>query len=99
MRQQENQSYRELLSRIHVGLLKKSDSEILEKRKISFKGESFEERLNEICNYIDNLPCDTVCILPTCHMCEVLNEAMLNRIASKDILLIAEDAIECISYI
>jgi len=99
MRQQEDQSYRELLSRIRVGLLKKSDCEILKKRKISFKGESFQERLIEIRNYIDNLPSDTVCILTICHMGDVLNDALLNRIASKEILLIAEDAIECISYI
>jgi len=32
-------------------------------------------------------------------MCDVLNTAMLNRIASKEILLIAEDEIECIPYI
>jgi len=38
MRQQGDGSYRELLSRIRVGLLTKSDCEILEKRIISFKG-------------------------------------------------------------
>jgi len=32
-------------------------------------------------------------------MCDVLNTAMLNRISSKEILLIAEDEIEYISYI
>jgi len=52
-----------------------------------------------LCNFIDNLPSDTVCLLPTCHMCDVLNAAMLSRIASKEILLIAEDTIECIPYI
>jgi len=78
-----------------VGLLTKSDCEILEKRIISFKGESFDTRLNELCGFISNLPSDTVCLLPTCHMCDALNTAMLNRIASKEILLIAEDTIEC----
>jgi len=99
MRQQGDRSYSELLSRIRVGLLTKSDCEILEKRKISFKGQSFETRLNELCDFINNLPSDTVCLLPTCHMCDVLNAAMLDRIASKEILLIAEDTIDCISYI
>ena len=99
MRQQGDGSYRELLSRIRIGLLTKSDCDILEKRKISFIGKSFEERLGELCNFIDNLPSDTVCLLPTCHMCDVLNNAMLSRIASKEILLIAEDEIECIPYI
>jgi len=69
------------------------------KRKISFKGESFETRLNELCDFINNLPSDTVCLLPTCHMCDVLNIAMLNRIVSKEILLIAEDIIDCVPYI
>jgi ATP-dependent DNA helicase PIF1 len=89
MRQQGDVSYHELLSRIRIGLLTKSDCNMLEKRKLSFK-DSFETRLNEICDFIDSLPSDTVCLLPTCHMCDVLNTAMLSRIASKEILLIAE---------
>jgi len=32
-------------------------------------------------------------------MCDVLNAAMLDRIASKEILLVAEDTIDCVSYI
>jgi len=32
-------------------------------------------------------------------MCDVLNDAMLSRIASKEIILIAEDTIECIPYL
>jgi len=86
MRQQGDNIYRELLSRIRVGLVTKSDCDILEKRKISFKSESFELRLNELCNFINNLPSDTVCLLPTCYMCDVLNTAMLSRIALKEIL-------------
>jgi len=54
MRQQGDISYCELLSRIRVGLVTKSDCSILEKRKISFKGESFETRLNGLCDF--NLP-------------------------------------------
>lgn len=99
MRQQGDTSYRDLLSRIRVGLLTKSDSDILEKRKISFKSASFEARLNELCNFISNLPPDTVCLLPTCNMCDVLNATMLSRISSKEILLIAEDIIECNKYV
>jgi len=99
MRHQKDASYCELLSRICVGLLTKSDCKILEKRLISLKGESFDTRLNELCNFINNLPSDTVFILPTCHMCDVLNTAMLSRIVSKEILLIAEDSIQCTTYI
>jgi hypothetical protein len=54
MRQQGDDSYRELLSRIRIGLVTKSDCKILESRKISFKGDSFESRLNELCNFINN---------------------------------------------
>ena len=38
MRQQEDDSYRQLLSRIRIGLVTKPDCEILENRKISFTG-------------------------------------------------------------
>jgi len=99
MRQQGDDSYRELLSRIRIGLLTKSDCKILENKKISFKADSFESRLNELCTFINNLSSDTVCLLPTCHMCDVLNDAMLSRIVSKEIILIAEDTIDCISYV
>ncbi|XP_026826219.1 uncharacterized protein LOC113562113 [Ooceraea biroi] len=98
MRQQGDDSYRQLLSRIRIGLLTKSDCEILENRQISFKGDSFESRLTELRNFINDFPLDIVCLLPTRHMCDVLNAAMLNRIASKEIL-IAEDTIDCISYV
>lgn len=99
MRQQEDTSYRDLLSRIRIGLLTKSDSEVLENRKISFKSISFESTLHELCNFINDLPSDIVCLLPTCHTCDVLNTAMLNRISSEEILLIAEDTVECIPYV
>jgi len=74
-------------------------SDILEKRKISFKGESFEMRLKVLCDFIKNVLSDTVCLLPTCHMCDVLNTAILSRIASKEILLIADDTINYVPYI
>ncbi|XP_029157812.1 uncharacterized protein LOC114930228 [Nylanderia fulva] len=99
MRQQGDNSYRELLSRIRIGLVTKSDCKILESRKISFKADSFESRLNELCDFINSLSSDTVCLFPTCNMCDVLNNAMLSRITSKEILLIAEDTIDCTSYV
>jgi len=99
MHQKGDDSYRKLLSRIRIGLLTKSDCKILENKKISFKDNSFESRLNELYNFINNLSSDTVCLLPTCHMCDVLNNAMLSRIVSKEIILIAEDTIDCIPYI
>jgi len=68
MHQQGDGTYCELLSRIHVGLVTKSDCSILEKRKISLKDESFKTRLNELCDFINNFPSNTICLLPTCHM-------------------------------
>lgn len=77
----------------------KFDCDVLESRKISFKNDSLESRLQELCDFINNFFSDTVCLLPTRHMCDILNTAMLNRIASKEILLIAEDTIDCTSYV
>ncbi|KYN38684.1 hypothetical protein ALC56_06938 [Trachymyrmex septentrionalis] len=36
--------------------------------------------INELCDFISNLSSDTVCLLPTCHMCNELNAAMLSHI-------------------
>lgn len=99
MRQQGDESYRELLSRVRIGLLTKFDSEILKSRKICFEDASFDSRLKDLCNFINNFSSDTVCLLPSCYMCDILNNTMLNRIPSTEILLIAEDTIECISYV
>ncbi|KAL6433602.1 hypothetical protein ACFW04_006589 [Cataglyphis niger] len=55
----------------HLGSL----SAILENRKISFKGDSFESRLNELCNFIDN--CHQIpfvyCLLVVCAMFSMIN--------------------------
>jgi len=96
---QEDKSFRQLLSRTPTGLVTKSDCEILESRKISFKGDSFESRLNKLCIFINNLLLNGVYLLPTCHMCDILNTAMLNRIIEKEIILVAEDTIDCIPYV
>ncbi|XP_020297669.1 uncharacterized protein LOC109862139 [Pseudomyrmex gracilis] len=99
MRQQGDESYREVLSRIRIGLVTQSDCKILRTRILPFKGLSTESRLNELCNFISDFPTDTVCLLPTCHMCDVLNAAMLNRIAAEKIVLIAEDKINCNRFV
>ena len=38
---------------------------------------------------------DTICLLLTCYLCKVLNTAMLDKIDGDEILLIAEDDIDC----
>ncbi|XP_070517894.1 uncharacterized protein [Cardiocondyla obscurior] len=99
MRQQEDDTYRQLLSRIRIGSLTKFDYAVLKNKKISFKGNSLESRLKELCDYINNCSSNIVCLLPTRHMCDTLNKAMLSCTDSKEILLIAKDAIDCTSYL
>ncbi|KYM76815.1 hypothetical protein ALC53_00032 [Atta colombica] len=38
---------------------------VLQSRKIHFKGSSCDNRLNELCTYMNQLPVDTICLLPT----------------------------------
>ena len=64
-------------------------------RKINFKGSSCDDRLDELCTYMNKLPIDTICLLPTCYLCKVLNTAMLDKIDGDEILLIAEDDVDC----
>ncbi|XP_070528302.1 ATP-dependent DNA helicase pif1-like [Cardiocondyla obscurior] len=99
MRQREDDTYRQLLSRIRIGTLTTTDRVVLENRKIIFKGDSLESRLKELCDFINNCSSDAVCLLPARHMCDALNTAMLSRIDSKEILLIAKDTIDCTLYL
>jgi len=64
-------------------------------RKIHFKGSSCEERLNELCTYMNQLPLvDTIYLLSTCYLCKILNTAMLDKINGDEIVLIAEDDVD-----
>lgn len=99
VRQQGDNSYRDILTRIRIGTITDSDVTILETRKINLKKINCDDRLQELCNYLQNLPIDTVCLLPTCALCDTLNTAMLDRISSDKIELIAEDVTECASYL
>lgn len=51
--------------RIYVCVLYLSDCEIFENRRIFFKNNSFEFRLDKLCIFINNLPLDTVYLSPT----------------------------------
>ncbi|KYQ48169.1 DNA repair and recombination protein pif1, mitochondrial [Trachymyrmex zeteki] len=74
MRQRGDNTYRDILSRIRIGLVTDSDINVLQLRKIHFKGSSCDERLNELCTYMTQLPIDTICLLPTYYLCKVLND-------------------------
>jgi len=89
VRQQGDNSYRDILTRIRIGTVTDSYVTVLEKRKINFKETNCDGRLKELCDYLQSLSIDTVCLMPTCALCDVLNTAMLNRISSNEIELVA----------
>ncbi|KYN11189.1 ATP-dependent DNA helicase PIF1, partial [Trachymyrmex cornetzi] len=91
MRQRCDNTYREILSRIRIGLVTDSDINVLQSRKVNIKGSNCDERLNELCIYMNQLPVDIICLLPTCYLCTILNTAMLDEIDGDEILLITED--------
>ncbi|KAG5318516.1 PIF1 helicase, partial [Pseudoatta argentina] len=68
------------LSRIRIGLVTNSDINVLQSRKIYLKGSSCDEKLNELCTYMNQLLVNTICLLPTCYLCKVLNMAMVHKI-------------------
>ncbi|KYN40041.1 hypothetical protein ALC56_05568 [Trachymyrmex septentrionalis] len=70
-------TYRDVLSRIRIGSITDSDINVLQSRKIHFKGSNCDERLNKLCTYMNQLPVDTRCLLPTC----LVNETICNVIA------------------
>lgn len=96
MRQKEDKEYADLLSRARLGYLTESDIQKLNTRLIDIDVNlPAEKRLEQICNYIDQLPVDSICILPTNLMCDTLNQSMLDRIKSNEIKLVAQDSIDC----
>ena len=77
-----------------------SDTKLLESRKLNFKATNCcNDRLNELCDYMLNVGSNTVCLLPTCVQCDVLNAAMLSRFPSEEIHLIAHDTMNCAPYL
>ena len=93
MRQKDDQIYYEILSRIRLGLVTKSDITTLQSRLIKLPKIQTEQSVDLLCDYLKNLPSETVCIFPLRRMCKVLNEAMLNKIDSELITITAID--EC----
>jgi len=96
MRQRCDNTYRHILSRIRLGLVTDSDINVLQSRKIHFKESSCDERLNELYTYMNQLLLiDTMYLLLTCYLCKILNTAMLDKIDDDEIVLIAEDDVDC----
>jgi len=99
VRQQNDNSYRDILARIRIGIVIDSDITILETRKVKFKDINCDARLQELCDYLQSLPMDTICLIPTCALCDVLNTVMLSHISSDEIELVAQDLAECAPYL
>ena len=83
MRQKDDAQYSEILQRFRIGLVTKSDVEIINKRRIQFSNSDISLRIEELCDVLSSLPNDTVCLLPTLNMCKILNDAMLRRLDRK----------------
>ena len=99
MRQRGDETYRQMLSKIRFGILTRSDIDLLKCRKLQFKTDIYDQRLDELCNYIHQLPEDAVCLLPTCHLCDFLNSTMLDKINTEEIDLVADDEVNCSNYL
>ncbi|XP_058791053.1 ATP-dependent DNA helicase PIF1-like [Phymastichus coffea] len=95
MRQKNDKDHSEILAKLRLGYLTNSDIEILQKRKISFSIHTPSISLHELCEYLNNLPNDTVCLMPTKDMCTILNKTMLDKLQAEEIKLIANDSYKC----
>ncbi|XP_031789136.1 ATP-dependent DNA helicase pfh1-like [Nasonia vitripennis] len=95
MRQKNDNQYNEILSRLRLGFLTDIDINVLQQRTLKFSSTNSLEIMQELCAVYEKLPTDTVCLLPTRNMCDILNDAMLRRIDSEDINLIANDSFKC----
>ena len=69
------------------------------KRNIEFSGNNCSEIIEELCHYLRKLPDDTVSLLPTRNMCNILNTFILHNIESEEILLIADDSFQSPKYL
>ena len=74
MRQKDDKTFVELLSRICLGCINSHDIELSLKRKMKLTGSTVSERMKEVAQKLSELPPDTVCILPTRSMCDQLNK-------------------------
>ncbi|XP_066599998.1 uncharacterized protein [Prorops nasuta] len=66
MRQKTDNTYKDILSSIRIGIVQYADTQILLSKKINFKSIKIEDRMQELCDFISVLSSDTVCLLPTC---------------------------------
>ena len=76
MRQKEHGEFIELLGRVRLGVLLKHDISLLSSCKIPLKSDLVNGRMKVVAK-LTELPEDTVCLLPTRHMCDEINSEVL----------------------
>ncbi|KAL7290684.1 hypothetical protein TKK_0015439 [Trichogramma kaykai] len=94
VRQKDDKRYGELLSQLRLGYVTPDDIDLLNQRKFEFIHRDSSKTIDELCRYLVKLPADSVCLLPTRRMCENLNTAMLRKLQSEEIKLIAKDSFQ-----
>lgn len=94
MRQKDDKKFVDLLSRIRLGIVSEEDMQVLSEKRINFQGESRDEKLDELCRYMQQLPEQTICLLPTKAQTEDINRKMLELIPGTVVELVAVDDIE-----
>ena len=95
MHQKEDSKFASILSSIRLGYVTDQDVETLEKRIIPFESDSITGKMLEVVERMTKLPSDIVCLLPTRHMCEQLNNCMLKNLPRKEVQLIGVDTVDC----
>lgn len=95
MRQKDDPTFVNILSRIRLGLVCQEDQTIISGKTIQLQGDSIEDKLLQLCSYIQKLPKDTICLLPTKAQSEAINKKMLDLLPGCKKELIAKDDIEC----
>lgn len=92
VRQKSDQEFVSALNRIRLGFMSNADYELLSSRSIDVSSDTREGCLSNLVNYIGDLPAHTVCLFPKREQCRQLNAAMLDKIKSEKIVLMAEES-------
>lgn len=94
VRQQSDTAFGDLLSRIRLGNMTTGDIEMLQARQIQFTSKDSTACLHKLVEVFEELPLDSVCLLPRKAQCAELNAAILSRLPGKQTVLKATDKID-----
>lgn len=94
VRQQSDYEFADMLSRIRVGMINKADERRLRERQYQFRSRDQKGKLKEFITFLNSLPPNSVCLLPTNAQCSVLNSGMLANLPSEDIVIKCKDTID-----